>query len=290
MSKRFNLEFLKTFLVAAEVEQLGEAARIICLSPSAVTSQIKRIEEQVGTPLFIRGNKTLKLTAAGEALKGYATALLDLNDAAFHALAGEEWDGSLTFGIPTDYIGSFMEIALPQLHTLIPTRRIIVTADRSRRIREGVGEGHIDIAVVAMESQFLDESELWSEKLVWVQEKGARLSAREELPVALFSDDCVMNSYALSCLRRCGIPFNVAFKSIAMDNLVDAVRCGCAALLPTSLVQNDFECLPASYIQCPHELHMGLLTSPCVDYGILQATSQGLADWIQDRQKDADER
>lgn len=280
MDQRFNLEFLHTFLVAAETGRLADAAAEVCLSASAVSSQIKRLEEQVGAPLFVRGPKALEITATGERLRAYATRLLELNDATFHALSADGWRGRLTIALPPDYAASFFSAALPRLRDCLSGYDVALMCDRSRRIRELVEAGKVDLGIVAMEPQYGNERLLWTEALAWTHAPARPLDPTMPLPVALFSGDCIMNTLALRCLREWGISFEVVMRSIDMANLADATRCGLAiSLLPESLVDAGLEPIPEDILGCPFELEMGLIHREGLDEGTERTVLSALAGW-----------
>ena len=86
MNKHVNLEYLNTFVIAAETGKLNITSELVFRSPSAVSTQIKVLEEQFDTKLFNRRKNSLILTSDGETLLKYAQEILNLNNAAFHSL------------------------------------------------------------------------------------------------------------------------------------------------------------------------------------------------------------
>lgn len=67
-----DLRDLKTFLHLAESRHFGRSARAMHVSPSTLSRQIQRLEEDLGQPLFVRDNRTVTLTEAGEELRVFA--------------------------------------------------------------------------------------------------------------------------------------------------------------------------------------------------------------------------
>ena len=67
-----DLRDLKTFLHLAESRHFGRSARAMHVSPSTLSRQIQRLEEDLGQPLFVRDNRTVTLTEAGEELRTFA--------------------------------------------------------------------------------------------------------------------------------------------------------------------------------------------------------------------------
>ncbi|WP_200801268.1 LysR family transcriptional regulator [Clostridium sp. Marseille-P2415] len=89
MDQYFNLEYLNTFLIAADTRKLNVTAELTYRSHSAVSTQIKKLETQIGAPLFIRNKDTLTLTRGGELLYTYAKDILNANNIAFRSLTGK---------------------------------------------------------------------------------------------------------------------------------------------------------------------------------------------------------
>src|SRR5471030_3135231 len=67
-----DLRDLKLFLHLAESRHFGRSSKAMHVSPSTLSRQIQRLEEELGQPLFQRDNRTVQLTSAGEQLKNFA--------------------------------------------------------------------------------------------------------------------------------------------------------------------------------------------------------------------------
>lgn len=272
-----NLNYLNTFLVAARTGKLTTTAKQVYLSHSAVSTQIKKLEKGLGTTLFIRNQDHLTLTHSGNQLAKYATEILELNDQAFANLKGGQTGRTLTIGIPTDYALLYARFIYPEIQRLLPDYLIKVHFGRSRNLRREIKKGSINIAMVAMEPQYHDDLQLWSEKLYWVKGKQYQFTRNDLNQVALFSDNCVMNDYALDSLKNANFNFQITYYSTMMDNLVTGVDNGLAiALLPESLVTTEHRVLPTDVITCHYRLSIGICYS-----GKLTAILSELTDCIQ---------
>ncbi|MCW0461596.1 HTH-type transcriptional regulator ArgP [Xanthomonas sacchari] len=82
----FDLDALRSFVAGVELGSFAKAAERSGRSTSAISAQLKKLEEQAGQPVLRRQGRGLALTEAGEALLGYARRLLELNDEAVVAL------------------------------------------------------------------------------------------------------------------------------------------------------------------------------------------------------------
>ncbi len=278
MNKYFNLEYLNTFVIAAETGKLNLTAELTYLSHSAVSTQIKKIESQIGTPLFIRNKNALTLTKGGEILLENAKKLLELNDSTFNSLTGTTWDGTISIGVPTDYASLFMTKLYPNIQEKLPGYNFTVDYCRSREIRRKIHERKIDIGIVAMEPQYEDDIFLWEEDLHWVCSDNFK-RPNDYFPVALFSDDCIINNHSLYCLKKSNIPFKIVFTSTMLDNIADCVKTGYAiSLLPDSSITPNMTFVPEEFLPCPFNLKMGCTWNNSTDKNVLNT----LLDCFQD--------
>lgn len=283
MKNYLNLEYLNTFVTAAETGKLNQAAELTFRSHSAVSIQIKKLEEQLETPLFLRNKNSLTLTRGGEILLDYARQLLALHEGAFKSLTGKTWDGVLVIGVPTDYASEFIKNLYPAICSQLPQFQIRVEFTRSRRIRDEIRERKIDFGIVAMEPQYPEDVMLWEERLFWVCADSFEQTAKY-LPVALFSDDCVINTYSLACLKKANVPFQIIFTSTMMDNIVSCVESGSAvSLLPESFITENMSRIPECELPCPFTLKIGCTWNENTDRSALTALLEIAQDFWGDK-------
>lgn len=240
MKPILDLELLNTFSVVVEAGGFKEASGRLYRSQAAVSMQIKRLEEQLGHRLLERNNQGIKLTEPGKTLLGYIDRLLRLNNETLSALSLEPLRGPVHFGIPTDYAQTFLQQFIPRIRKTFPELVPRITCGRSRRLRELVGTGELDVAIVTGEPQYSPEKSLWSEALHWYGPAGFRAPGDEPLPVALLESDCALRDLAVSDLKRSGLETDPVLTSSDMANLYSAVESGLAlALLPESSVASS---------------------------------------------------
>ena len=96
-------DLLRAFLAVAEQRSFTRAATRLNRTQSAVSSQIKRLEEQLGVELFSRTTSRVDLSAAGESLMGYARRILSLGDEAVQQLRQHDIAGRVRLGVMDDY-------------------------------------------------------------------------------------------------------------------------------------------------------------------------------------------
>src|SRR3954453_15952736 len=105
----FDLEVLRSMVLVHDAGGLRQAAKRVGRTPSAASLQMRKLEEQVAMPLFVKAGRRLTLNPAGELLLGYARRLLAVEEEARHALGGAALQGRLRLGLLQD----FAETILP---------------------------------------------------------------------------------------------------------------------------------------------------------------------------------
>lgn len=278
MDPLLDLELLRTFVMVVRTGELKKAAKAIYRSHAAVSMQIKRLEEQLGTSLMERSNQGIRLTEAGKTLLSYSEQFLKLNNATLSALAEKDLSGQLSFGIPTDYAQDFLNYFMPVLTQELPNLEAKIVCDRSRNLRKQLDAGALDIAIVAGEGEYPNEMLLWSERLIWSAPACARLEENEEMPVAIHEDNCIVRDLCLAGLNKANIPYKQVFGSPVLENVATAVHAGFAiSLLPESLLIPDkSRMLPANILNSNLVLKMNMIYSPTVDEQVLKRISECL--------------
>lgn len=103
-----ELRTVNTFLHIAELHSFSRTARQLGYSQSAVSSQIAQLEAELGTPLFDRVGKTVRLTDAGQTFLGYARTLLETAQQAQAALQpAQQVRGSLRIALADSVCSTF---------------------------------------------------------------------------------------------------------------------------------------------------------------------------------------
>ncbi|WP_298717697.1 LysR family transcriptional regulator [uncultured Oceanisphaera sp.] len=275
MESLLDLELLRTFSAVVRAGELKKAATTLFRSQAAVSMQIKRLEDMVGSRLLERSNQGIQLTEAGETLLGYCEQFLRLNNATLAALSQRQLAGKISFGIPTDYAQDFLHRFMPVLMQELPQLDARIICDRSRHLRQLVERGELDVAIVAGEPQFEGEEPLWSERLIWSAPVAMQLEQRERLPLALLEDNCMVRDLCLADLKLANVAYQPVFASPVMENIAAAVHAGLAvSLLPESLLGTiRTRPLATDLLRSNHLLQMNLICSPTIDQPTLARIS-----------------
>jgi DNA-binding transcriptional LysR family regulator len=247
MAIRINLDMdvLRTFVTGFELGSFARAAERLGRSQSAVSTQLRKLEEQVGQPLVQKAGRGLALTAAGESLLGYAKRLLDLNDEAVDRLRGTDLEGWARLGLAQDFAESWLPAVLKRFSRAYPKVLIEVQVGLGAQLVEKTLKGDLDIALVwgdggdAPHAQRVGEMPIhWVGPPDW---PGLASLGHEPLPLAAFAPPCTFRSAAVAALDEGGVPWRLVFTSPSLSGLWAAAEGGLgitartAVSLPTTL-------------------------------------------------------
>ena len=121
MARNLDMTALRSFVTVAETGGVTRAAGFLNLTQSAVSMQLKRLEEALDLQLLDRSARSISLTAAGEQLLGYAQRMLELNDEALGRLTANEFEGEITLGVPHDIIYPYIPAILRRMAQQLTT-------------------------------------------------------------------------------------------------------------------------------------------------------------------------
>ncbi len=142
-----NIRHMRTLVAAVDGGSFASAGEATGVSHSAISLQIKALEEELGVALFDRTKRPPAPTARGRALADHARKTLDLFDAARAVATGELVAGKLTVGAVPTTLSSILPPALSALRRRHPALRIEVKSGSSATLSARLQAGELDIAV-----------------------------------------------------------------------------------------------------------------------------------------------
>src|ERR1700744_5639948 len=163
-----EIDLLRSFTVIAEVRALSRAASRIGRTQSALSQQMKRLEEIVDQPLFQRTGRGVGLTEPGEPLLIHAQRILRLHDEAMADLCGKGLSGSVRFGCPDDYAAVFLPPLLRQFASQHPHALVEVMWAPTPRLLEQLEMHALDLAMISLPEDASNDDIIRREPLVWV--------------------------------------------------------------------------------------------------------------------------
>jgi DNA-binding transcriptional LysR family regulator len=232
MAIRTNLDMdvLRTFVTGFELGSFARAAERLGRSQSAVSTQLRKLEEQVGQPLVQKAGRGLALTPAGESMLGYAKRLLDLNDEAIDRLRGTELEGWARLGLVQDFAESWLPAVLKRFSRAYPRVRIEVQVGLGAQLVEKTLKGELDVALVWGDSGAAPHAQrVAAVPIHWIGQSdwpGLASLGREPLPFAAFVPPCTFRSAAVAALDGGGLPWRLVFTSPSLSGLWAAAEGG----------------------------------------------------------------
>ena len=245
MSQPLDIDLLRSFAAIADAKALSRAATRVGRTQSALSQQLKRLEEIVDQPLFQRTGRGVQLTHPGERLLVHAQRILRLHDEALADLSGKSLDGTLRFGCPDDYAAVFLPYLLRQFASLHPNALIEVICAPSARLQEQLQQHTLDLALISLPEH--SPAVIRQEPFVWVCSPGMDIENFEPLPLALSHPDTLDHLAARAALDSIGRRYRIAYASSSLAGLTAVVRSGQAlAVMTQTAVPADLHILPHS--------------------------------------------
>ncbi len=234
----FDLDVLRSFALGMELGSFARAADRLGRSTSAVSAQLKKLEEQAGTPILRRQGRGMALTEAGETMLAYARRLLELNDEAAAALQGAELEGWIRLGLQEDFGEAVLPDVLGRFARAHPKVRIEARIARNAELLERVASGRLDLALAWDAGTSTPHAERLGQipmrwigpadgELGWTPEDG------EPLPLVSLEAPCLLRTAATTALDRAGIAWRIAFTSASLAGIWAAVAAGLGVALRT---------------------------------------------------------
>ena len=252
LSLSLEIDLLRSFTVVAEVRTLSHAASRIGRTQSALSQQMKRLEEIVDQPLFQRTGRGVVLTNPGERLLIHAQRILRMHDEAMADLSGKGLSGTVRFGCPDDYATVFLPHLLRQFSSRHPDALVEVVCAPTPRLLEQLDMHALDLAMISLPESAPNYDIIRREPLVWVGYPGLDAAHFDPLPLALSDPDTLDHVAACEALQRAGRAYRIAYASSSLAGLTALVRSGQAvavitqtAVAPDLCILNGDPGLPA---------------------------------------------
>jgi len=224
-----DIDLLRTFEAVAKCRNFTGAAQSLNLTQSAVSAQIRRLEELVGHRLFERDSRRVTLTESGAVFMDYAVPILKLHDKALEEMGRPRVQGKVRLGIPDDYASYFLPRVLRRFGSIYPGIELDICCELSVDQMSNLNKGKIDLALVTRQKNSAGGELVCSEPLVWATAKGGSVHEQVPLPLALFPPGyCVFREQALKALSESGRAWRIACTSRSLAGIRAAVSAGLA--------------------------------------------------------------
>jgi len=222
MAVNIPTELLRSFVAIIDTGSMLQATERVFVTQSAISLQMRRLEEIVRQPLFNRQGRRLRLTPAGEHLAATAREILALNDRLFAAMQGQALSGTARIGLNQDFAEVFLPGVLQEFAIAHPEIQLHVRVAGSRELLDAMGADALDIVLCVRPAG--DANGIKSEPMRWIGRR--RLLEREVLPLALLEEPCLYRATALQALEEAGQPFRIVVETASLSGLRAAVQAG----------------------------------------------------------------
>ena len=222
MPRSFDIAALRSFVAIAETGGVTRAASRLNLTQSAVSMQLKRLEDFVGQPLLERSRKGMTTTAHGEQLLDYARRILALNDEAWSRMTGEAFEGDLVLGAPHDVVYPHVPEILRRFARAFPRVRVSLMSSYTRQLKDKFARGELDV-IITTETRAEGSAEvLQRSPLVWIGAPGGQAWRQRPLPLA-FENGCIFRPWVQQALDNAGIDSVMAVTSVSIRTVEASV-------------------------------------------------------------------
>ena len=241
MAPRTNLDMdvLRTFVTGFELGSFARAADRLGRSQSAISTQLRKLEDQVGQALVQKAGRGLALTAAGESLLSFARRILELNDEAVDTLRTGEAEGWVRLGLPQDFAENLLPSVLGRFARGNPKVRVEVRTERNSLLVEKTVRGELDLSLAWDDGEGTAHAERLAKlPIQWIGRPdwgGIESLGSEPLPLVAFEQPCVFRSAGVAALDEAGIPWRLAFTSPSLTGLWAAAEAGLGITLRTGI-------------------------------------------------------
>jgi len=236
-----DLDVLRTFVAIAETGSFTTAANAVFRTPSAVSMQIKKLEDILGRPVFVRDARSVSLTPDGEMLLGYARRLIAINREAVSKFIVPDIVGVVRLGSPDDFGERVLPHVLKRFSQTHPSIAVDVIIDQSVNLRRRMDDRTLDITLLTNSTgASIGAETLLTERIVWAGAKGGCAHMREPLPISVWEEGCNWRQRAMDALGRDGRNYRVAYMSAHTAGQRAAIMADLAiAPLPKSFITDE---------------------------------------------------
>ncbi|MEW9807727.1 LysR substrate-binding domain-containing protein [Mesorhizobium marinum] len=242
-----DLDQLQTFITISDMGSFTKAADEVHRTQSAVSMQMRRLEERIGKPLFEKEGRTNRLTEDGERLLSYARRLMHLNRETLAAFDDRALEGTVRIGLPDDYADRFLPEIMARFSRSNPRVELTVVCEPTPGLVEHLKRGNLDLAIVTHNDASAQSEVVRREPLLWVSSANHATHEEPVLPMAFGRPTCIWRRAACDVLDKMNRDYRVLFSSYSATVITAAVLSGLAiSVLPECALRPGMRVLSES--------------------------------------------
>ncbi len=234
-------ELLRTFVAVVDLRSFTRAAQSLGVTQPAVSAQVKRLQQLLGGELMDKSAPGVALTRLGENVLASARRLLAINDQILGlsttAAAAAQ---TIRLGVPGDFVTDALWRTLARTRSLRPDIRFHLKTGPSGLLLRDLRQGELDVTLGLSNAGPPGEAAIhWSEDLVWVRARAARIDPEAPLPLLSHGEKCVVHRQAVEALERAGRAYTLPLVDVCFPDLSAAVAAGLGvSALPRGLARD----------------------------------------------------
>ena len=238
-------ELLRSFAAIVDAGSMQRATERVYVTQSALSLQMKRLEDLVQASLFKRDGRKLTLTPAGQSMLTHAREILAANDRAVTALNGDILAGPARIGFVQDFAETLLSGVLARFARLNPETQLQVRVGNSVELIELMQADQMDV-LLCMSAQD-DPAAVRKAPMQWLGNED--LSRHKVLPLAVLERPCRFRDAALAALDQAGRPYRIVLETPSLAALRAAVNSGLGLTCRTThfmdaAIESDLPALP----------------------------------------------
>jgi DNA-binding transcriptional LysR family regulator len=228
MTALIDVDQLRTFIAIAECGSFTRAAEHVNKTQSAVSMQMKRLEERLNREIFTRDGRASKLTEDGQRLLDYARRIIKLNMETVAAFSDTGLSGRVRLGVPDDYADRYLPEIMARFSRAYPGVELSVLCEPSVDLIHRIDSGELDLAIITNTRGHRAAETFRRERLLWVTSNRHPTHLETPLPLALGRPNCAWRRTATDCLDSVGKPYRLLYSSSNAGAVAAAVLSGLA--------------------------------------------------------------
>jgi len=229
-----DLDTLRTLAVAQSRGGLAQAAEHLGRTPSAISLQMKRLQDDLGVIIFVKRGRRLALTENGEVVLSYARRILALNDELLDTTQRAGIHGVIRIGGPQDFAAVLPEV-LSHFASLYPRMQIELLIEGNASLFEAVQSARIDLAVIIGGDGTGIGETIGHLEVGWIASASFNPCEKQPLPLAVLGPKCAFRRRATERLEAADRAYRIAASSPSLDGLLAALRGGLGVTARTAL-------------------------------------------------------
>ena len=220
MARNLDITTLRSFVAVADSGGVTRAAGFLHLTQSAVSMQLKRLEDLLGVELLDRSGRGIALTASGEQLLVYARRMVSLNDELIGRLTDKAFEGEIVLGVPHDIVYPAIPLVLQQFHAAYPRVKVALNSSYTKSLKAEFKRGTCDLILTTEAGLDAGGETLTTLPLCWIGAPGGSIWRQRPLRLA-YGRHCTFRPRVIEALDASGIPWELAVETES-DRTIEA--------------------------------------------------------------------